>query len=279
MLFRSVQTLNFIPYRVDLTPFAGILDDGQPHTVGVGVYNAYSYFTVTAQLLVFEDHGRKELTGGLTTDTLTAPNPTVTDTVNLDSSGLGSGTTTVSNTHNFVIAGYVNTSHGRVDTKVEQQVNFDSAANITSTATEYAQDNVQTSTVNAKTTTQEGPIFTTSETSFSYPISVNLVETVLSNGNITEATTIDQKYQKDETQTLEGFPIFHSSVSNEVKPTDNALFILTPNGYELGQNSGQSSSQNYVYQDSLGRCYSRKLAVANNVLTTVTDGAACSRRF
>jgi Peptide N-acetyl-beta-D-glucosaminyl asparaginase amidase A len=271
----GVQTLNFIPYRVDLTPFAGVLDDGQAHTVGVSVYNAYSYFTVTAQLLVFEDHGKSQLSGGLTTDTLTAPNPAVTDTVNLNSSGVGSGQTTVSNAHNFVIAGYVNTSHGRVDTKVEQQVNFDSVANITSTANTYAQNNVQTSTVNAVTTTQEGPIFTTNETSFSYPISISFLETVESNGNITQATTLDQKYLKEETQTLEGFPIFHSSVSNEVKPTDNAVFVLTPNGYALGPNSGQSSSQNYVYQDSLGHCYSRKLTVSNNVLNTVTDGAAC----
>jgi hypothetical protein len=271
----GVQTLNFIPYRIDLTPFAGTLDDGQPHTVGVGVYNAYSYFTVTAQLLLFEDHGRQQLSGGLTTDTLTTPNPTVTNDVNLNSSGIGSGQTTVSNSHNFVIDGYVNTSHGRVDTRVEQQVNFDSVANITATANTYAQNNVQTSTVNAKTTTQEGPIFTTNETSFSYPISINFLETVESNGNITQATTLDQKYQKEETQTLEGFPIFHSSVSNEVNPTDNAVFVLTPNGYALGPNSGQSSTQNYVYQDSLGHCYSRKLAVANNVLDTVTDGAAC----
>jgi hypothetical protein len=271
----GVQTLNFIPYRVDLTPFAGVLDDGQPHTVGVSVYNAYSYFTVTAQLLVYEDHGRQQLSGGLTTDTLTAPNPTVTDTVNLNSSGIGSGQTTVSNSHNFVIAGYLNTSHGRVDTRVEQQVNFNSIANISSTASAYAQDNVQTSTLHSKTTTQEGPFFSTKEESFSYPISINFVETVLSNGNITQATTLDQKYQKDETQTVEGFPIFHSSVSNEVNPTDNAVFVLTPNGYTLGPNSGQSSTQNYVYQDSLGHCYSRKLAVANNILSTVTDGAAC----
>jgi hypothetical protein len=58
-------------------------------------------------------------------------------------------------------------------------------------------------------------------------------------------------------------------------PVTAAVFVLTPNGYSLGPNSGQSSMQNYVYQDSLGHCYSRKLAVANNVLDTVTDGAAC----
>ena len=29
----AVQTLDFVPYRVNLTPFAGLLSNGQPHTV------------------------------------------------------------------------------------------------------------------------------------------------------------------------------------------------------------------------------------------------------
>ena len=45
----GVQTLNFKPYRVDLSPFAGVLADGQPHTVGVSVFNANSYFLATSQ--------------------------------------------------------------------------------------------------------------------------------------------------------------------------------------------------------------------------------------
>ena len=44
----GVQTLNFVPYRVNLTPFAGLLSDGQPHTVSLSVYNADNYFSATA---------------------------------------------------------------------------------------------------------------------------------------------------------------------------------------------------------------------------------------
>jgi hypothetical protein len=35
------------------------------------------------------------------------------------------------------------------------------------------------------------------------------------------------------------------------------------------------AKQTYVYKDSLSNCYSRELKAANNVLNTVTDGAAC----
>ena len=55
----GVQTLDFKPYRVDLTPFAGVLSDGDTHTVYIGVYNAYSYFLATANLLAFTDHGSR----------------------------------------------------------------------------------------------------------------------------------------------------------------------------------------------------------------------------
>ena len=36
--------MNFLPYRVNLTPFASLFDDGQPHTVALSVFNADSYF-------------------------------------------------------------------------------------------------------------------------------------------------------------------------------------------------------------------------------------------
>src|SRR5271168_4786978 len=47
----GVQALNFTPYRVNLTPFAGVLSNGQPHTVSLSVYNADNYFSATAALL------------------------------------------------------------------------------------------------------------------------------------------------------------------------------------------------------------------------------------
>jgi hypothetical protein len=271
----GVQTLNFVPYRVDLTPFAGTLNDGLPHTVGVSVFNAFEFFSMTAQLLVYEDHGSQEVTGALTEDTLTLPNPSVTNTVILDSNGLGGGTVTVANTDNFTITGFVNTSHGRVQTKVEQQLNFNNVTNVTSTATAFIQSIVQTSTTHAKTTTSEGPLFTTKETDFSYPITASFDEEVLSDGNITQQSSVDQKFQREETDTLEGIPIFKSRVSNEVTPTDLALFIATPNGFELGPNSNMSSKQTYVSNDSFGNCFSRTLTAAANVLTAVENGASC----
>ena len=59
----GVQTLNFVPYRVDLTPFAGLLSNGVPHQVAVNVFNADFNFATTAALLLYLDHAANRTWG------------------------------------------------------------------------------------------------------------------------------------------------------------------------------------------------------------------------
>ena len=274
----GVQTLNLLPYRVDLTPFAGILSNGQPHTVGVTVFNAFNFFSTVATLLVYEDHGSKQVTGAVTEDTLAAPNPTLVNNETVDSSGNGGGTATVTNVQNFAIAGYVNTSHGRVETTIDGNVNFSNALTTTATATSIGQSTVQSSVVTTKTTTRTGPLFTTRETTFSYPFTGSFLETVESNGDLNLIANVDQNFKRSESDTLEGLPVFQSNTGNEVTSKDNATFVPSPTGFSLGSDTGQASSQNFVYKDSLGNCYSRQLAASSGVLNTVTDGQECHQR-
>jgi len=75
----SVQTLNFTPYRVDLTPFAGVLSDGAPHEIAVSVFNADNFFATTASLLLFLDPHARTVRGAVTANTLAAaPTPSRT---------------------------------------------------------------------------------------------------------------------------------------------------------------------------------------------------------
>jgi Peptide N-acetyl-beta-D-glucosaminyl asparaginase amidase A len=275
----GVQTLNLLPYRVDLTPFAGVLSNGQTHTVGVTVFNAFEYFSTVATLLVYEDHGSRKVTGEVTENTLKDPDPVVVNNVVVDSSGNASGSATVKSAQNFTIAGFVNTSHGRVSTKINEQVNFSNAQTVTSTATQFGQSAVQTSTVNAKTTTQTGPFSTVKETNVSYPFNIKYLETVQTNGNIDQTSTVSQNILRDETDTLDRFPIFHSSISNELTSADTATFVASPTGFSLGPNTGQSSKQTYIYDDSLGNCYSRTLTAADNKLTGVANQKECKPHF
>jgi hypothetical protein len=116
----GVQTLNFTPYRVNLTPFAGLLSNGLPHTVSLSVFNADNYFSATASLLL---PGSTHTTGAVTQNTLTGPSPVVTENLNVQPTSI-TGSVRVSSKYIFAISGYVNTSHGKVTTKVAQTVSF-----------------------------------------------------------------------------------------------------------------------------------------------------------
>src|SRR6185437_119902 len=132
----GAQTMNFMPYRVDLSPFAGVLSDGAQHTVALSVAGANNYFS-TATLLVYQDPHKKQVSGQVTRNTLVgqAPVPTIAST--LDGTGTGDITTNLS--RHFVIEGYVDTSHGRVQNSVDQTVSFADTQAFTINASTYRQ--------------------------------------------------------------------------------------------------------------------------------------------
>ena len=274
----GVQTLNFKPYRVDLTPFAGVLADGEQHIVGVGVYNANSYFLATANLLVYTDHGRAQVNGGLLSNSLgAAPVPVVTENLTPSPGGITTGTVSVGSNRNFTVRGYVDTSHGRVETTVEQTVSFLSAQSFDVNVNTGAdlQDVVQTSTVDSLTTTQDGFLFLTDAKHVSYPLTLNYNYFFNPDGSQTQVVTVDQKNLLTETKGLNGFSLYKNQVHEEVHSTDtiqiNAAGAITAPG--IGKTTGS-----YESKDSLGACYSRTLTAANQVLTGVTDGEGCHKR-
>ncbi|MDQ2833726.1 MAG: peptide-N(4)-(N-acetyl-beta-glucosaminyl)asparagine amidase [Acidobacteriota bacterium] len=271
----GVQTLNFKPYRVDLTPFAGVLADGGTHTVSVGVFNANSYFLATANLLAYTDHGRQQVTGGLLSNTLSAePAPVVTENIAVDAKGTTyTGTASVTSNRRFAIRGYVDTSHGRVETTVEQRVDFANNQQFNVGPATDVQNAQQTSTVDSRVSTQDGFLVNTVEQHFSYPITVDYAYLLKPDGSASQAVTVDQKYRVNESKNLNGFTYFKSKVSNVVNAADTLNFTAS-GSYSP---SDSKTTQTYRATNSLGYCYSRTLKAAAKVLTSVTDGQGCER--
>ena len=271
----GVQTLNFRPYRVDLTPFAGVLSDGEAHTVGVGVYNANSYFLATANLLLYTDPFRRVTGGGLLENTLsTAPSPAVTEKLTTDSTGTTTGTVAVSSGRNFTVKGYVNTSLGRVETTVLQQVNFNSTQTF-NVGSNDLQNTVQASTVHSRTSTNYGFFTETSDKQISFPLTLNYSYSVNRDGTAAQVVSSDQKSLTTEIQGINGFSLYGTNVSEEVQSSDTLNFNASGGLTSIGPTA---SSAHYVNRDTLGRCFSRDLTSTQRVLTDVTDGAACSTK-
>lgn len=276
----GIQTLDFKPYRVDLTPYAGVLSDGSTHTVAVSVYNANGYFLATANLLVYTDHGSRKVTGGLIANTLSAaPNPVVSEKITTGgttASPTYAGTVDVSSIRNFSISGYVNTSHGRVETTVTQNVGFANDQTFNINASTYVQNIHQLSTVNSDTITKDGILITTKQQTFRYPLTLGYSFVANPDGSSYYKTTVDQGLTKNDDTRLDGFPVYSSSVNETDSATDTLPFDAS--GNFLGPENS-TASQTYTWKNSQGGCYSRTITAAAQKLTSVKDGEGCQSRW
>jgi len=261
----AVQTLNFVPYRVDLTPFAGILSNGQPHTIALGVFNANNYFSATATLLLFQDHSSQQVTGAVTENTIgNAPTPSVNENLVTDSSGNITGSVTAFSSRNFKVEGYANTSHGKVNTEVRQTVNFKNIQNFTINTAQYVQDISQETDVESQTITRSGFGSFVSLETFHYPLTMNIGLNFASDGSFDQQTTVSQAFKFDLLS-----PFFAGFVENQVNSTDTLNFNSSG---ALAGNTGAKSSQSYNSFNTRGQRYSCSLASENNALISFTEG-------
>lgn len=255
----GIQTLDFVPYRVNLTPFASMLNDGNPHTVSLSIFNDDSYFSETASLLLFLDKGSSQVTGALVKNTLAAPSPVISE--NLQGTSTVTGTIGVKSDRKFTIAGYVNTSHGKVSTSIQEHQDFASTSTIDFDTVNFTVLNQDTSVQNKVSTVtavsdQRGTQVTNSN--FSFPIMVNVAYPVPSAVfGLTVVTT--QTYHTDTEVFRNGGPQQFSSVTNTGSASDVAP---------------DSSWQEYSGFDSTGRFYDCRISSKNNILTKVSRGCS-----
>ncbi|WP_181139814.1 peptide-N4-asparagine amidase [Streptomyces sp. Ru71] len=105
------------PITYDLTPFAGLLNDGRPHRVEVsvaGVPEGQAGWSTPVNVLVWQDAGKAQVTGKLTVhrvgDLANSSVYTPGSEHRVDTRG----------GHRLTVAGYLDTSHGRVTTTIDR---------------------------------------------------------------------------------------------------------------------------------------------------------------
>lgn len=266
----GVQTLNFMPYRVDLSPFAGVLSDGAPHTVALSVAGANNYFSTAATLLVYQDRRSRQVTGGVTRNTLVGQSPTPVIASTVDSTGNGDVTTKL--LRHFVIQGYVDTAHGRVQNTVDQTVGFANRQAFTNSANAYVQIIDQQTSMNGTSRSSDGTSYTQH---LRYPFHMDYDEQVAADGSVTVATTVKQGYRLDRFVGFFGFPLYADRVDNTVNSTDTLDYDANNN---FTGHTGQASSQRFAYRDSLGGCYRADVTSASGAVTAYSTGKGCPGR-
>jgi hypothetical protein len=274
----GVQTLNFKPFRVDLTPFASTLSDGSSHTISVGVANAYSYFSGTGDLLIYRDPGATTVTGKLESNSLSARPPiSIVNTIKygkgsgLFGQSVASGSVKTTSNRGYTIEGYVNTSYGKVDTTVRVSSTFENDQLFDYTSTGYTQD-LNQSTVDKRVTTTvlNGKSTVTTET-HTYPLAVRYPISETSTG-FQLPLLVYQGYDDDVNVTGE-----HPSWYREFNTVQSADTMIFDDNFNWINAINGASSQLYTYQGSGQQCYGRELTSKNNVLATDT-APGCSAR-
>ena len=270
----GIETLNFKPYRVDLSPFAGVLADGKAHTVSVSVFNAGSGFDLASNLLVYTDAGATATGGAVLTDMLTLT-PTVQQEVYIGTEADGvtvSGPVNVYQARSWTISGYVNTSHGRVTTTVAANNTFKNYQTDLTSPTVFKQE-ISQETTQQELVTTAGPTGQPAQVTHNidWPLTVNYNYAPDANGNYFQTAYVKQgKY--DEVLGLGGPENANPIVTNEtVENTDTLHFLPTGTTH-----SNTHASSSYAGKDQYFHCYYRRLTADNLVLTGVEDSDFCS---
>jgi Peptide N-acetyl-beta-D-glucosaminyl asparaginase amidase A len=277
----GVQTLNFVPYRLDLTPFAGLVSDGAEHSVAVRVLGSNHYFSVGAALLVYRDAKAGHTGGAVTRNTLKGASlePTVTSSLGPDPSKVNGNVVTRAG-QSYTIEGYVNTPAGRVSTRVEQSLTFN--------------NNQTFSTVDAQTTRhvtgQSGRVSGSSTSigggstvraltrSLDYSLTSNVLRRSNADHSRSQTVHLHQVYDKHLEQREAGLPPYTVSVNNTREARDEVNFNFGAGRVGLSGNRNQTSTQTFAFADSQGDCYKAELEAKGGKVTSFTEGKGCSAK-
>ncbi|HEX4157458.1 MAG TPA: peptide-N4-asparagine amidase [Rhizomicrobium sp.] len=262
----GVQTLDFKPFRVPLTPFAGVLSNRAiAHQIALSVYGADSYFSVCGALMLYLDHGGSQTTGSITSNTLSGePTPKVTNTVKTKN-GVTSGKVNTKSPRDFAITGTVVTSVGSEQYTVKQTGSLTNDQYFYISNTEYEQEINQLTDTSVETLLEAPGGNITQVSNYTYPLTVEYKQ-----GAGQQVTNISQDFRQHVTTTSAGTRT-KTTLEDRINTADT-LAAKRAGGFL----ANMASEAHYATTDSVtGTCFKRTLKAAANVLTASRTSTSC----
>ncbi len=263
----GVQTLDFTAFHADLSPFAGVLSNGSPHTIAASVVNADQYFSATGALRLFLDHNAATVTGGIIRNTLAAATPVVTPQITT-TNGVSTGTVDIVSKHVFTISGSVTGSAGRsVNTLTESSVFVSNQTFNVSAARELQITHQNTDTTVDTSSTGTGGTQANTVT-LHYPLNIYYNFAAQPNGGV-QTISINQQYLENLLTEAAGSPSAQDSLTDAIQTSDILFFDAS---FNVTGHKSQSETAVYAHTGTLAPCFKRTLVSTFNVLSTVQTG-------
>jgi len=266
----AVGTFDMAPELLDVTPFVGDLVNGAAHDVALTVANAGDVWNLSANLLLYTDHGAATTSGALTKDTIA---PTATMTQQESTGADGAVTATVGAKRDWTTSGYVNTSTGRETTTVTQQVSYSNVDLVSQGG--FAQDiseHDQGQNVSVTSDSHGSTQVTTHQ--WSYPITVDATFQGTDNNDFALAATVAMTRELHNSQhtrlaaddpNADLAPAVAGSESTDQVHSTGVLTVT--NGVATA--AGGQAWQSYAGTDDIpGQWYDHYLAAKNGYITT-----------
>jgi len=270
----GIETLNFKPYRMDLTPFAGVLDDGHQHVVTLHVLNANQYFSVAAALLVYRDPKNAALSGALTHDTVpTTITPVVADRLDTD----GNGALETRTGDEYAVEGYLDMPEGRTVNRVSQSGHFTNTKTFSVQRSGPLSERVAqvTQTLDQSDSHPAHAPARHTQHAGTYTLDVHSVREEAMGNLSRREMTVHQALLREETVQTAGQPPVRTSVEESDDATaQGTIDMLHATVLPSGQ---QNSVQRYLFRDSAGHCMDREIAARNNATTRQSQTDVCAK--
>lgn len=285
----TLEMLNFKPYRVDLTPFAGVLSVPGNHSISISTLAADINGYGGATLLLYLDPNSSQVNGAVTLNTLATANgtPSDVDTVHQTSSDSVAGTITTQQHRDFEIQGFVSSSQGIIHSTVHQTSNFNNTQSFDVIAPllplnvpinqHYRQTVSMNNSVQEISSRSIGStLINWDRINIQYPLQLVYADTV----------------QTDNMGDSEGNSLLRSNVRvRQIRMIDNDHYVpgkghfITHliSGFQSARMEGVNapnppvwqSSTTRDYTDNFGSCYHGRMQSADGVITARVLGAGC----
>lgn len=281
----GIQTTNFIPFRVDLTPFAGVLDNGQPHTVSLCVLGANHFFNVAANLLLYQDRKSPQLRGELLRNTLSENQPadlTVKSTLHTNHAGQTVGTIRTDMAQSYVIRGNLHTPSGNVITTVLYGEHFRNDQSFSRPSAKLFSETIQQNTTVSMNVTRamQGRLLESLILTQDDPLTVISHKTMITAGqNFTARVAVRQAHEITLRRTNAEGVVYRAHLQEHLQTQDRADGINIPPPLDHSNFDHMEAGREMVrFQDSIGSCYQTELASQEERLTAALQGQGCPGR-